>query len=149
MRSHFLFTNLLWVISGLLASGCGVSQASPSDFEWNPIIIASPSQPFRSFQSVSYSFEIQVTNPSPGDSVFVRPFDCTVLGADGSTYGTYRSQFSVILSPGNATSGAIGPFIDTNATRPPATQFSCSTSYNQPGGQLKWLEARSTFLPPR
>src|SRR5262245_6481041 len=130
VRPHVFCRILLCLISALLGSSCGVSPASPGDFEWNPIMIASPTEPVRSAQSIRYSFTISLHNPDVADQVIVRPIECTVLGSDGTTYGSARQPFLSILGPGNSLGGAIGVFVDTNLTRPPATKYTCSTSYN-------------------
>ena len=139
----------LLVLTVSLGWGCGLNPASPEDVDVRPFLDASPGQPFKSFERVTYGASLTLINPSVGMRVILRPIECSVIGPDGSTYGTYRERVSTILEPGMSVSSSVNLFTDTNASRPVATRYTCFTSYYWTSGDDRWLEAGSTFLPLR
>ena len=139
MRSAALAVGL-----GLLASGCGLSPAEPTEIETQPVFIVSPGSVRRFPGVVSYSMSFAFSVPSGGTTVTVRTLEFTLIGPGGEVYMT-QDQGGFTLSPGDTISGSAGSFVDTNTTRPLATRYRARAVYASGSAAPVTIERSSTI----
>src|SRR5687767_5458914 len=107
-------TDMRSLVLGLamLASGCGLSPAQPSEIETRPVFTVSPGSARRFSNTVNYTGSFNFALPSGDTIVTVQSLEFTFLGPNGEAYGT-RSYGSFALSAGSSIGGGVA-FVDTN-----------------------------------